>query len=62
MSTTTCTPEEAILVLERLTGADEERDHALADMTLCAVLRGLGHADVADAFDAARRRVPFWYA
>ena len=55
------TPEEAVEQLERLNG-DPEQDHPEAEDILCATLRFLGHAEIAQEFIDARDRVGFWYA
>jgi hypothetical protein len=56
--------QEAIARLEALDEdqPDEEMAHVEADRILCQFIRAIGHADVTDAFEAARRRVGFWYA
>jgi len=60
------TPEEALEALREIVSwqrmesrdTDWETDHVKADEVLTALLRHLGHADVADAFDAIGK----WYA
>ncbi len=56
--------QEAVAKLEAVdeNHPDEEMAHVEADRILCEFIRAIGHADVADAFEAARRRVGFWYA
>ena len=57
------TKKEAIDVLNNLNEAgDTEDSHMVADDVLCAALRNLGHADLADAWERARDRCGFWYA
>lgn len=41
---------------------DEEGIHLIADDILLTALRRANYGDVADAWDAARERVGFWYA
>ena len=41
---------------------DEESSHSRADKLLCEALTILGRADIAQAWEAARRNVGFWYA
>jgi len=43
-------------------GDDAEIVHFVAEEVLTEYLRYIGHNAVADAFDAARDRVGFWYA
>lgn len=40
---------------------NEAGDHIDADRAIVGFLRGVGYADVADAYEAARDRVGFWY-
>lgn len=40
---------------------DQEACHLKADAILLEVLRALGHGNVADAFEAARKRIDFLY-
>ena len=42
--------------------ADPEAAHGDAEDALCEFLREVGYGDAADAFEAARDRVGFWYA
>ena len=54
---------DAIFMLDALKdGDDEEVAHGEAEQILMAFLRGNDFAKVADAFEAARDRVGFWYA
>ncbi len=54
--------EVAVRMLDSMPKSkDAERDHALAENILLAYLRETGSSDVADAYDRARARVPFWY-
>ena len=55
------TEEEAIKLLDALTGADQECAHIEADNILLAVLETAGYKDVADAYERAQERVRFWY-
>lgn len=43
-------------------GVDEEVAHSEAEKMLMAFLRGNGFGKVAEAYEAARDRVGFWYA
>ena len=56
------TDQEAVAKLNALTGDNPEGKHSAADSILIEVLREHGHNDVADAWEAARARVPFWYS
>lgn len=55
-------PEAALVRLKELTpngpddalSRDQESEHVEGDRVLCAVLRHLGHAEIADAFEKAR--------
>lgn len=55
------TDKEAVELLDRL---DQESlgSHFEADNILMAALRGAGLAKVAEAYEAARDRVGFWYS
>jgi hypothetical protein len=54
---------ELILQFEAMEyGSDEEAAHGTADDLLIEFLREIGYEDVADAYEAARDRVGFWYA
>ena len=55
---------EALDALRALTGHDQEVAHCSADDILLAFLRNHDPAckDVADAYDATRERIVFWYA
>jgi hypothetical protein len=54
--------QEAVAKLQALTGHDPEEEHGDAEEILCEFIRAIGHAEVADAFEAAANRVGFWYA
>ena len=41
---------------------DSEDAHKLADAVLLTLLRKEGYGEVADAFEAVREAVVFWYA
>jgi hypothetical protein len=57
------TKKEAIELLERMTATGAaDVDHWDADNALCAVLRQLGHEDLAEAYEHARKRCDFWYS
>lgn len=56
------TPQEAIQKLNAFQDGDPEVTHGDADDILLAVLRSNGLSEVADAWDACRDRVGFWYA
>lgn len=56
------TPQEAIEKLTAFQDGDPEQAHGDADDILLAVLRSNGLSEVADAWDACRERVGFWYA
>lgn len=43
-------------------GTDAERAHGEAEAILLRFLREIERGEVADAFEAARERVGFWYA
>jgi hypothetical protein len=43
-------------------GDDQEIAHCEAENVLTEYLREIGHEAIADAFEAARDRVGFWYA
>ena len=55
------TESVALEILANLAGVkdDPERNHSLADTTLVAFIRGLGHGDVADLWESIS---PKWYA
>jgi hypothetical protein len=53
---------EELKNLDERRGYDQIDCHGRADDILCEVLRGLGHAAVAEAFEEARKRVRFWYS
>ncbi len=44
------------------TWKDPEDAHVEADQILCKFIRAIGHVEVADAFEAVRDHVGFWYA
>lgn len=44
------------------TGHSPHKLHEQADEMVCDLLRCLGYGEVADAFEDAKNRVPFWYA
>ena len=54
--------QEAVAKLQALSPEYPDTEHIEAEKILCEFIRTIGHADVADAFEAARRRVGFWYA
>jgi hypothetical protein len=54
--------QEAVAKLNALTSHDPETAHGRADEILCEFIRSIGHAEVAEAFEAAADRVGFWYA
>ena len=56
------TPQEAIEKLNAFQDDDPEEVHGDADDILLAVLRSNGLSEVADAWEACRERVGFWYA
>lgn len=57
------TPQEAIEKLNAFQRFEcPEECHGDADDILLAVLRSNGLSEVADAWDACRERVGFWYA
>jgi hypothetical protein len=59
------TKEEAVAKLNALgppNPSDAAVDHAVAEDVLCAFLRSNGAAEVADAFEAASKRVGFYYS
>lgn len=41
---------------------DPEQAHTEADALLCTVLRSLDQNELVDAYEAAKRRVQFWYS
>jgi hypothetical protein len=55
------TNEQAIEKLEALNNDDPGADHIKADTVLVEFIRTLYWHDVADAYEAARKRVGFWY-
>jgi len=52
---------EAIEALNTLPADDVERAHHEADGILIKFLHCVGHGKVADAFEAARNDIGFWY-
>lgn len=56
------TEQKAIETLNSLTDADPEGAHEIADAVLVQWLKKNGHADIANAWMAARERCRFWYA
>lgn len=55
-------PEIALMRLLEMTAhpGDEEGEHVEADLVLCAVLRHLGHGNIADAWERAAEH--WWWA
>lgn len=53
---------KAIADLNALDDADPESAHSRADAILSNYVRAIGEVAIADAFEAARERVGFWYA
>ena len=54
---------EAVQYLDALTAdGDTESDHCDADDILVELLKSIGYAQVAEAYERARERVGFWYA
>lgn len=57
------TKQEAIDGLRNMSAnSDSEFAHGEAEKILCDFLRDIGHAEIANEFEAARDRVEFWYA
>ncbi len=56
------TEYEAIGKLDKMQRDDPEKYHWEADEIVLEFLRAHGHSGIADAFEAARDRVGFWYA
>ena len=57
------TPEQAIEELYALTARDPENAHSRADDILIELLLGIPELlEVAEAWQAAEKRIGFWYA
>ncbi len=54
--------QQAVDRLQALSPEHPDTEHIEAEKILCEFLRAIGHAEVADAFEAACDRVGFWYA
>lgn len=54
--------KDAVNAMHGLEALDPEQDHGLAEEILCDYLRRTGAAELADAFDQAKKRCGFWYA
>lgn len=56
------TRQDAKRRLDKLTDDDPESAHGRAEDIICQFLKDNGFGDVAEAFEAARDRVGFWYS
>jgi hypothetical protein len=56
------TEQEAITALNTIPRRYQETAHEKADQLLVDFLRTSGHASLADAYDAFKEDVGFWYA
>lgn len=56
------TKQETIDSLNALSNRDKELAHSDSDDLMLEALRLAGWNDVAEAYDAARDRIGFWYA
>jgi hypothetical protein len=51
-----------IRALHSVGSRDPERDHEQAEQLLLAWLKDIGYTSVAEAYEATKERVGFWYA